>query len=160
MAEAYPSPTRGWGSEQRPPRSSARWLHVPASKCVEVVFLSEEPFSYLGHWFEGRMQPCVGLPECVACRYHTGTQDRVAFSVFCPWGDPGQTPVGSKVGVRMLLERLAKQRSRPKPREMDDAADLLYALTSFSTYDTLATPKRRTEKVAKLVQRLAREAVG
>jgi AcrR family transcriptional regulator len=63
-------------------------------------------------------------------------------------------------GVRVLLERLAKQRGRPKPREMDDAADLLYTLTSFSTYDTLATPKRRTEEVAKLVQRLAREALG
>jgi hypothetical protein len=62
--------------------------------------------------------------------------------------------------VRVLLERLAKQRGRPKPKEMDDAADLLYTLTSFSTYDTLATPKRRTEEVTKLVQRLAREAVG
>jgi AcrR family transcriptional regulator len=63
-------------------------------------------------------------------------------------------------GVRVLLERLAKQRGRPKPKEMDDAADLLYTLTSFSTYDTLATPKRRTEEVVKLVRRLAREALG
>lgn len=63
-------------------------------------------------------------------------------------------------GVRALLERLAKQTGRLKPKELDDAADLLYMLTSFSTYDTLATPKRRTEEVAKLVQRLAREALG
>jgi AcrR family transcriptional regulator len=63
-------------------------------------------------------------------------------------------------GVRALLERLAKQTGRPKPREMDDAADLLYLLTGFSTYDTLATPKRNTEQVIRLVQRLAREALG
>jgi AcrR family transcriptional regulator len=63
-------------------------------------------------------------------------------------------------GVRGLLERLAKQTGRPKPKELDDAADLLYMLTSFSTYDTLATPKRSAEKVTRLVQRLAREALG
>jgi AcrR family transcriptional regulator len=63
-------------------------------------------------------------------------------------------------GVRALLERLAKQTGRPKPREMDDAADLLYLLTGFSTYDTLATPKRNTEQVIRLVQRLARAALG
>ena len=63
-------------------------------------------------------------------------------------------------GVRALLERLAKQTGRPKPKEMDDAADLLYLLTSFSTYDTLATSKRSTEKVTRLVQRLARESLG
>lgn len=62
-------------------------------------------------------------------------------------------------GVRVLLERLAKQTGRPKPKEMDDAADLLYMLTSFSTYDTLATSKRSTQQVAELVQRLAREAL-
>lgn len=63
-------------------------------------------------------------------------------------------------GVRVLLERLAKQTGRPKPKEMDDAADLLYMLTSFSTYDTLATSRRRTDQVTKLVQRLAREVVS
>lgn len=63
-------------------------------------------------------------------------------------------------GVRVLLERLAKQTGRPKPKQMDDAADLLYMLTSFSTYDTLATSKRSTQQVAELVQRLARQALG
>jgi AcrR family transcriptional regulator len=63
-------------------------------------------------------------------------------------------------GARVLLERLAKQTGRPKPREMDEAADLLYMLSSFSTYDTLATSKRSPGQVTKLVQRLAREALG
>jgi AcrR family transcriptional regulator len=63
-------------------------------------------------------------------------------------------------GVRVLLERLAQQTGRPKSREMDDAADLLYLLTSFATYDSLASPKRGRGQVTKLVQRLARGALG
>jgi AcrR family transcriptional regulator len=63
-------------------------------------------------------------------------------------------------GVRVLLERLAQQTGRPKSREMDDAADLLYLLTSFATYDSLATPKRSPGQVTKLDQRLAREVRG
>ena len=63
-------------------------------------------------------------------------------------------------GVRVLLERLAQQTGRPKSREMHDAADLLYLLTSFATYDSLATPKRSPGQVTKLVQRLARDVLG
>jgi hypothetical protein len=43
---------------------------------------------------------------------------------------------------------------------MDDAADLLYMLTSFSTYDTLAGPKRSRERVTALVQQLARQEIA
>ena len=63
-------------------------------------------------------------------------------------------------GVRVLLERLAKQTGRPRPKEMDDVADLLYMLTSFSTYDTLAGPERSRNEVATLVQRLARQVLA
>jgi AcrR family transcriptional regulator len=63
-------------------------------------------------------------------------------------------------GSRVLLERLAKQTGRPMPKDMNDAVDLLYLLTSFSTYDTLATSKRTSRQVTKLVQRLAREALA
>jgi AcrR family transcriptional regulator len=63
-------------------------------------------------------------------------------------------------GLRVLLERLARQTGRPKPKEMDETVDLLYMLTSFHTYDSLATPKRTTEQVTRLVQRLARGVVG
>jgi AcrR family transcriptional regulator len=58
-------------------------------------------------------------------------------------------------GVRLLLERLAKQTSRPGASEMEDASDLLYMLTSFATYDALAGPNRTLEQVTALVQRLA-----
>jgi AcrR family transcriptional regulator len=63
-------------------------------------------------------------------------------------------------GLRVLLDRLAKQTGRPKPKEMEDAVDLVYMLTSFHTYDTLATSKRSTVQVTKLVQRLARAALA
>jgi AcrR family transcriptional regulator len=62
-------------------------------------------------------------------------------------------------GVRAVLDRLAKQTGRPKPRDMDEAADLLYMLTSFSTYDTLAGSKRSREQVTGLVQRMARASL-
>jgi AcrR family transcriptional regulator len=62
-------------------------------------------------------------------------------------------------GVRVLLDRLAKQTRRPRPREMEDAADLLYMLTSFSTYDTLAGPQRSRDQVTALLQGLMRQVV-
>lgn len=63
-------------------------------------------------------------------------------------------------GLRVLLERIAKQRGRPKAKDMDDAADLLFMLTSFSTYDTLAGPKRSQEHVTRLVQQLAHRVLS
>jgi AcrR family transcriptional regulator len=62
-------------------------------------------------------------------------------------------------GIRTLLERVAKQTGRPKPKEREDAADLLYLLTSFTTYDTLAGPSRGRHEVTALVQRLARQVL-
>jgi AcrR family transcriptional regulator len=63
-------------------------------------------------------------------------------------------------GVRVLLERLAKQTGRPKPRRTEEAVDLLYLLTSFSTYDTLAVPGRTQAEVTRLIQRLARQTIA
>jgi AcrR family transcriptional regulator len=62
-------------------------------------------------------------------------------------------------GVRVLLDRLAKQTGRPKPSRREETADLLYLLTSFSTYDTLATRERSHSEVIRLVQRLARQVL-
>jgi AcrR family transcriptional regulator len=63
-------------------------------------------------------------------------------------------------GVKVILDRLAKQTGRPKSKDMDEAADLLYMLTSFGTYDTLAGPRRRRQRITALVQRVARESLG
>jgi AcrR family transcriptional regulator len=63
-------------------------------------------------------------------------------------------------GIRVLLERHAKQFGRPRPKEMEQATDLLYMLTSFSSYDTLAGTRRSSTQVAGMVQRLARQVLS
>jgi hypothetical protein len=59
----------------------------------------------------------------------------------------------------VLLERLAKHSGRLKARPADDAADLLYVLTGFATYDALATPTRSREEVNRLIRQLARQVL-
>jgi len=63
-------------------------------------------------------------------------------------------------GLRVLLERLAQQTGRPKPEKMGDTVDLLWMLTDFHTYDSLASPKRSLEQVTKMVRQLARLALA
>ncbi len=63
-------------------------------------------------------------------------------------------------GLRALLGRLAKQTGRPKPKDMNDVVDLLFTLTDFPVYDSLAGPKRNFDQVTKLVQRLARQVIA
>jgi hypothetical protein len=43
---------------------------------------------------------------------------------------------------------------------MEEAADMLYMLTSFSIYDTLAGPRRSPEQVAALIRRLAHRVLA
>jgi AcrR family transcriptional regulator len=63
-------------------------------------------------------------------------------------------------GLRVLLGRLAHQTGRPKPKQMDDAVALLYTLTGFHIYDSLAGPKRNVEQVTKMVQQLVRQVLA
>jgi AcrR family transcriptional regulator len=63
-------------------------------------------------------------------------------------------------GLQVLLGRLAKQTGRPKPRDMSDMVDLLYTITDFPIYDSLAGRRRKLEQVTKMVQRLARQALA
>ncbi|MDB4949864.1 MAG: TetR/AcrR family transcriptional regulator [Gemmatimonadetes bacterium] len=58
-----------------------------------------------------------------------------------------------------LLGRLAPK-LRPAPDEMQAAADMLYAIVSFETFETLAGPERTFPQVAPLVRRMAHRAVG
>src|SRR6266536_1451817 len=62
--------------------------------------------------------------------------------------------------VRVLVQRLGTRYGRPAPDEQAQAAELLYTLTSFETFDTLAGPGRKLPEVADEVLRLARAAVG
>ena len=63
-------------------------------------------------------------------------------------------------GLGVLVQRLVQERGRPAPEALDDAVDLLFMLTSFESFDTLAGPARSPEEVAPLMQRLARAALG
>jgi AcrR family transcriptional regulator len=63
-------------------------------------------------------------------------------------------------GVRVLVERVAKQTGRPRPRDQGETVDLLHMLTSFSTYDMLASRRRSHGEVTRLVQQLARRVLA
>jgi len=62
--------------------------------------------------------------------------------------------------VAVVLERLMRQHGHPAPGERSRAEELLYTITSFETFDTLAGPKRKLAEVAPEVLHLARAAVG
>ena len=62
--------------------------------------------------------------------------------------------------VRVLLDRLGQRHGRQAPSERTEIEEVLYTLTSFETFDTLAGPQRSLEDVAPVVLRLARAALG
>src|SRR5213082_936318 len=62
--------------------------------------------------------------------------------------------------VRVLVERLGQRYGRPALAVGVQAGELLYALTSFGTFDMLAGPRRKLPDVAGEVLFLARAAVG
>ena len=62
--------------------------------------------------------------------------------------------------VRAVVKRLAERYGRPAPDERAQVEEMLYTLTSFETFDTLAGPKRGLEEVAPAILQLARAATG
>jgi AcrR family transcriptional regulator len=63
-------------------------------------------------------------------------------------------------GLQVLVGRLAKEAGRPKPQNLDDVVDLIYAITDFGVYDSLAIPSRSVEQVTQMLQRSARHTIG
>jgi AcrR family transcriptional regulator len=62
-------------------------------------------------------------------------------------------------GLRIILKRIAERHGRPRRRDFDEAVTLLWTLTSFETFYSLAGPGRKFEEVIPLVQQLARAAL-
>ncbi len=62
--------------------------------------------------------------------------------------------------ARVLIDRLAQRHGRPAPEDRAQLEEILYTLTSFETFDTLAGPKRSLEEVAPAILQLARAAIG
>jgi AcrR family transcriptional regulator len=62
-------------------------------------------------------------------------------------------------GARVIVERLAPERGHVTA-PLSEAVDTLAMLTSFATYDALATSERTLPDVTSLLQWLARRALG
>jgi AcrR family transcriptional regulator len=62
-------------------------------------------------------------------------------------------------GAEILVQRLAASTTRSTSKPTQQLIDLLFTLTSFATFDTLAGPTRTCAEVAPLVQGLAEKAL-
>jgi AcrR family transcriptional regulator len=62
-------------------------------------------------------------------------------------------------GVRVIIQRLVEQHVLPADMAGDELVDVLFTLSSFETFDTLAGPSRSLQEVAPLVNRLAQAAL-
>jgi AcrR family transcriptional regulator len=63
-------------------------------------------------------------------------------------------------GLRVIVPRLVEQHGRPAPDALDEAINVLFTLTGFECFDTLAGPTRSIQEVVPVVQQLARAAIG
>ncbi|HEY8470620.1 MAG TPA: helix-turn-helix domain-containing protein [Longimicrobiales bacterium] len=63
-------------------------------------------------------------------------------------------------GLREIVTRIRERHGVPAEEGMDDVVSLLYALTSFESYEYLAEGARSAAEVAALMKRAAREIVG
>jgi AcrR family transcriptional regulator len=62
-------------------------------------------------------------------------------------------------GAEILIQRLAAHGERADAQASQQRIDLLFTLTSFETFDTLAGPARTCADVAPLVRRLVEKAL-
>jgi AcrR family transcriptional regulator len=63
-------------------------------------------------------------------------------------------------GVSVLAQRFVERQLMAPGQRLDEAVAVLFTLSSFETFDTLAGPTRSLEDVAPLMYRLARAALG
>jgi AcrR family transcriptional regulator len=62
--------------------------------------------------------------------------------------------------LKVLVGRLHERHGRPPATALEETIDVLFALTSFETFDTLAGSAKSPAEVAPLVLRLARGVLG
>jgi hypothetical protein len=77
------SATRGSGWDLpagAEPWSVFHWYRVSPRSSLCCVVLSQAPYWYLGHFLEGRMYPCEGVP-CQMCGEGVGQQVRWVFAI-------------------------------------------------------------------------------
>jgi hypothetical protein len=79
-----------------------------------------------------------------------------ALSTFEPeFSDQEDRNRRRRQAIRVLLERLS-----PAPGDIDGTADLLTAMTSFETYETLAAGGRDAEAAARLISAAIRRLLA
>ena len=113
-------------------------------------------------------EPCDALAEYIAVLGRFWTLDRVvirrlsAMATLDPDFEKGLRGRDARryEGLRILLQRLAEKHGQPDPAALDDAVDLVAALTSFGTFDHLAGLARTPEDVVPTVTRLVFRALG
>ena len=62
-------------------------------------------------------------------------------------------------GVGVITQRLVEQHVLPPDASLDEIVDILFTLSSFETFETLAGPTRSLQEVTPLVCKLARAAL-
>lgn len=67
---------------------------------------------------------------------------------------------GRRRGLRVLAGRIAEKHGHPAPEALDETINVLYTLTSFEFFDTLAGSTQSIEEVVQVVRRLAHAAIG
>jgi AcrR family transcriptional regulator len=66
---------------------------------------------------------------------------------------------GRRTGLRVIVERLKERYGRPAQEIFDEMVNVLFTLSGFECFDTLAGPSRAIEEVTPVVQRVARMAL-
>ncbi len=67
---------------------------------------------------------------------------------------------GRRRGLRVLAGRLAEKYGHPAPEAVDELVNVLFTLTSFEFFDTLAGSTQNLEEVVPVVRQLAHAAPG
>jgi AcrR family transcriptional regulator len=120
----------------------------------------------LRHAFE-KPDPLEGLDMLVSVFGDFWGSDRVvmrrirAIGAIDPEVDRGVRSRDSRRrhALEVLVERTATTSGRPMSRQRADVIDVLHAITSFETFDTVAGSERSIEEVTPLIQRLARSVL-
>jgi AcrR family transcriptional regulator len=63
-------------------------------------------------------------------------------------------------GLRVIVQRFAEKHGRPAPEALDEVINVLFTLSGFECFDTLAGPTRSIQEVTPTMQRLARAVLG
>jgi AcrR family transcriptional regulator len=116
----------------------------------------------------GRAEPFEALGEFIGAFVGFWSSDRVivrrlrALAALDPeieWSLHSRDE-GRIEGLRALVARIAEKHGRPSPQALDEAVDVLDALTSFETFDALAGAARTPEDVATMLIRSAHAVLG